>query len=516
MAYSFQDWRDGVAPPESWDCADAVDDGWTKQQLDDFMRATVRPWTPPQKDAEASTNRHVPGTERYGQGDGERVEQPSPAQSAGPVAQLRQTEQEQPATVTHIQTRKSVRADDSWMLELVTSEEGKTKPGVTKNWALFLENHPDIAGCFAWDAFALRVMLQRCPPWERAGAGWTPRVLQDRDYSEAVMWLEAKYMTPKVSSIASVIQTVAERSSFDRLREYLDGLEWDGVQRVTQFAGKYLGVKGDNYAPIVSERWLVSSVARGLDPGCKVDTMPILEGPQGLKKSTALERLYGREFFSDNLSDIGSKDAMMELQGVWGLEVAEMHRFSAAETNNVKKFLSRHTDRFRPPYGRSIIEAPRRVVMAGTINPEGNNYLRDATGARRFWPLECGRIELDQIGIDRDQLWAEAVVMYRNGTPWWVQEDEQETVEAEQEKRTDVDVWVDMIVPFLRTRQSASQLEILKELGVPTKDADWRHSGRVGRIMKKLKWVQSRDRSGGRDETVYTNPAFQESEGPSW
>ncbi|TIR46336.1 MAG: hypothetical protein E5X28_13265, partial [Mesorhizobium sp.] len=151
-------------------------------------------------------------------------------------------------------TRKTVKADDTWMFELITNDEGKLKPGVTKNWALFLENHPDMAGVFAFDAFKLRVMLQRRPPWVDKGSAWEPRVLQDRDYSEAVMWLEAKYMTPKASNIAAVIQTVAERASFDRLREYLDGLEWDGKPRVKSFANDCLGCVGDSYAPVVSER----------------------------------------------------------------------------------------------------------------------------------------------------------------------------------------------------------------------------------------------------------------------
>ncbi|WP_292131671.1 hypothetical protein, partial [Mesorhizobium sp.] len=108
------------------------------------------------------------------------------------------------ATVTQLHTRKTVKADDTWMFELITNDEGKLKPGVTKNWALFLENHPDMAGVFAFDAFKLRVMLQRRPPWVDKGSAWEPRVLQDRDYSEAVMWLEAKYMTPKASNIAAV------------------------------------------------------------------------------------------------------------------------------------------------------------------------------------------------------------------------------------------------------------------------------------------------------------------------
>lgn len=498
MTYSFEDWQAGKQPKKGWDCADAVDDGWSKDQLDAFMRATARPWSPPQqKPAGEAAERVSPD--------------PAPSQPAGPsspVREARTTQQAQPesATVTQLHTRKTVKADDNWQLELICNEEGKIKPGATKNWALFLENHKDMEGVFAFDAFKLRVMLQLPPPWAPKGASWEPRPIQDRDYSEAVMWLEGRYMTPKASNIAAVIQTVAEHASFDRLTEYLEGLSWDGKPRVKTFANDYLGCVGDSYAPIVSERWLISSVARGLKPGCKVDTMPILEGPQGLNKSMSVKALYGAEFFSDNLSDIGSKDAMMEMQGVWGLEVAEMHRFSAAETNAVKKFLTREIDRFRPPYGRSVIEAPRRVVMVGTINPEGNAYLRDPTGARRFWPLETRKISIDAIHRDRDQIWAEAVALFKSGAQWWVKEDEKQAVEAEQEKRTDVDVWVDHIAPMLKVRTSVTQWEVFEHLGIPKKDANWNHSTRVGRIMKKLGWVAGRDRRDGEDRIVFTKP----------
>lgn len=497
MAYSFKDWQAGKPFPDGWDCADAIDDGWSKADLDAFMRATVKPWTPPQSPERLTkpAEREVEPSRR------------SPSAGGGPVAELRTTQQEQTATVTDIRTRVTVPANDRWGLDLITNEDGAIKPGITKNWALFLENDPETRGVFAFDAFKLRVMLMRCPPWENAGAAWEPRTLKDRDYSEAVMWLEAKYMTPKASNIAAVVHTIAERASFDRLREYLDGLEWDGSPRLRRFANDYLGCAGDNYAPIVSQRWLVSSVARGLNPGCKVDTMPILEGPQGAQKSTALRVLYGDEFFTDELSDIGSKDAMMELQGVWGLEVAEMHRFSASETNAVKKFLSRQTDRYRPPYGRSVIEAPRRVVLNGTINPEGNAYLRDPTGARRFWPLEIGRIKIDEIARDRDQIWAEAVAMLKAGAPWWVQQDEQEAVEAEQEKRTDIDVWTSIITDMLKTRLSVTQWDVFEALGLQKKDTDYRHSARVGRIMKKVGWTMHRDRANGEDRIVFKNPS---------
>lgn len=496
MVYSFDDWQAGAKPPKGWDAADCVRDGWGQDDLDTFMRATVRPWTPPTTPDDAPPVRDRPAP-------------PAGPSPAAHVREMRTTQQEQPATVTDIKTRKTVAADDNWMIGLVCNDEGKVKPAATKNWALYLEHLPDMIGVFAWDAFKLRTMMMRKPPWDWKKNYWEPRPVTDRDYSEAVMWLEGKHMTPKASNIAAVIQTVAEHHSFDRLEEYIGGLQWDGQKRVHNWLSYYLGIEDGEYPRAVGLRWLVSSVARGLQAGCKVDTMPILEGPQGARKSTALRVLYGDEFFADELSDIGSKDAMMEMQGVWGLEIQEMHRFSASETNQVKKFLTRQTDRFRPPYGRNVIEAPRRVVLAGTINPEGNGYLRDPTGARRFWPLTVGRIDLEALAQDRDQLWAEAAQLYRDKTPWWVQDDELQAVEAEQEKRTDVDVWVDLVVPMLTGKKWIAQMEIFEGLKIPAKDVNYMHSARVGRIMKKLGWIAGRERKSGEDRVVFRNPAVE-------
>ena len=465
--FSYADWLSGLTPPKGWDAADAVRDGWTEKELTAFILDAAEIWTPlaPQKS-------------------------PAKAKPEMPAAQA---------------------ADDDWQLSLLRNGTGKLRSGATRNWALFLEHHPDLRGIFAFDAFKMRVMLMCRPPWDRVKTHWQPRILRDRDYSEAVMWLEQHDMTPAVATIAPVIQTVAEHHRFDRLTDYLEGLAWDRRPRLSNWLTYYMGIEDTPYARTVGMRWLISSVARGLQPGCKVDTMPIFEGPQGARKSTAVRVLYSDDFFTDELSDIGSKDAMMEMQGIWGLEVAEMHRFNASETSAVKKFLRKQTDRFRPPYGRTVIEAPRRVCLCGTINPDGNPYLKDTTGGRSFWPLTVGRIDIETIAADRDQLWAEAVTLYKAKTPWWVQDDEQEAVVAEQEKRTDVDVWVDTIIPTLRGQRSITRLDILKNLGISAKDADWRHAGRIGRIMKKLGWITTRDRRNGEDRVVFLNPIFGES-----
>lgn len=489
MRYTFENWQGGDDPPKGWDVSDALRDGWTNDNIDAFLRAMVRPWSP------------NPAPDKIDKKPLRDVKD-APAPEARTVDQIKP----ESATVTTLATRQTFASDDGWKSGLVHSDTGKIKPGVTKNWSLFLENMPATIGVFAFDAFSMQIMLMRCPPWEDEGSGWEPRPLCDRDLHEAVQWLEAFYMTPKSSNILGVISTIAERAKFDALNDYLTPLAWDGTPRIARFANDYLGVVGDNYAPLVSERWLISSAARGLRPGCKVDTMPILEGPQGAKKSTALKLLYGEKFFTDNLSDIGSKDAKMEMQGVWGLEVAEMHKLNQAETSDVKKFLTQQEDRFRPPYGKTVIRAPRRVVLNGTINPEGNAYLRDPTGARRFWPLECGEIRLDMIERDRDQLWAEAVHQLNAGKQWWLEQDGETAARAQQEKRTDVDIWTGLIAPAVKDRVTISTLEIFKELGIPNKDASRLHAERVGRIMKKLGWETYRDRVDGNDRIAFRNP----------
>ena len=168
-----------------------------------------------------------------------------------------------------------------------------------------------------------------------------------------------------------------------------------------------------DYVRAVGARWLISAVARVFHPGAKADCALILEGPQGIKKSTALS-VMAQPWFTDRLSDLGSKDAAMETKGVWIIEIAELDTMSRAEVSAIKAFMSRTHDRFRPPYGKRLVDLPRQCVFAGSINPEGG-YLKDATGGRRFWPVVCGQIDIDALARDRDQLWAEARDRFRNG-----------------------------------------------------------------------------------------------------
>jgi predicted P-loop ATPase len=176
----------------------------------------------------------------------------------------------------------------------------------------------------------------------------------------------------------------------------------------------------------VSRRWLISLVARALRPGCKVDTVLILEGAQGLGKSSALEALVGSEYFLDTALDIGSKDSMQAIAGAWLVELAELASFRRADTERVKSFLTSKVDKFRPPYGATLLDSPRRCVVAGTCNPEeGVGYLKDRTGNRRFWPVAIDRRpDLDGIRRDRELILAEAVRALNAGERWHLDHEE--------------------------------------------------------------------------------------------
>jgi predicted P-loop ATPase len=256
--------------------------------------------------------------------------------------------------------------------------------------------------------------------------------------------------------------------------------------------------------------------------------MLVLEGPQGARKSTALKILAGEEWFTDELPDLGSKDAAMHMQGVWIIEIAELDAIGRAEVSRIKAFLTRTTDRFRPPYGRYTIEVPRSCVFAGTVNPD--TYLRDETGNRRFWPVRCGTIDIDALARDRDQLWAEAVARFRAGAIWWIDTPELiEAAAAEQEKRYQGDAWdarIDRWLTHERRRvnrgfgafedwhdeeverdrpiRDASVGEILEgALGI--EPAKWTKGDqmRVGAYLKSRQWERYQSRSGSSREWRY-------------
>ena len=242
-----------------------------------------------------------------------------------------------------------------------------------------------------------------------------------------------------------------------------------------------------------------TAVARIYQPGVKVDCCLILEGPQGSRKSTALRTLAG-EFFTDELADLGSKDAALQICGDLIVEISELDSLARSEIASIKAFMSRSADRFRPPFGKRVVECPRQCVFAGTVNH--TEYLRDETGARRFWPVRCGFVDVERLAGDRDQLWAEAKARFSSGEKWWLDTSELiEITRQEQATRYQSDPWEEVIAPWLEGRVSASISELLdKCLNKP--QAQWTQAdkNRVGRCLRTLDWERYRERDGERLE----------------
>jgi len=297
-------------------------------------------------------------------------------------------------------------AGSAWRRDLLRSKppmnttEGRILPVLANAIAAF-RHAPEWGGVLAFNEFGFGTVALKPTPWGVVPKGeWT-----DHEDRLAAEWLQKQGILVSVEVAGQAVQTAARDRPFHPVKTYLQGLHWDGTERVDRWLSRYLGTDDTEYSRAVGSRWLTSAVARIFRPGAKADCCLILEGPQGIRKSTALRTLAG-EYFTDELADLGSKDAAMQTRGVWIIELSELDSLSHSEVARIKAFMSRTTDRFRPPYGMRLVESPRQCVFAGTVNHSA--YLRDETGGRRFWPIACGRIDVDALARDRDQLWAEA------------------------------------------------------------------------------------------------------------
>ena len=227
--------------------------------------------------------------------------------------------------------------------------------------------------------------------------------------------MEAFCWEPSKENVTEAAMTLAFESRFNPVCQYLDSLTWDGEARLDLLLPRYLGTQDGEYERAVGRKLLLAAARRAREPGCKFDLVPILEGSQGSGKTSAL-RILGGAWHSDaELGSVEKKDAPIVLQGVWIMELGELSAMNKSGVDHLKAFVSRTDDRFRPPFERLAKTFPRRCVFVGTTNSCA--YLRDLTGNRRFLPVRTGKIDLAALRLNRDQLWAEAVVMERAGEP---------------------------------------------------------------------------------------------------
>jgi predicted P-loop ATPase len=365
------------------------------------------------------------------------------------------------------------------------------------NAMLALRQDPSLSTAFAYDEMACTPMVTCTLPGEHVMPITERQPLRDQDVTAVQLHMQAAgiHRMSKETVHQAVEQRARERS-FHPVRDYLNGLTWDNESRLAGWLHTYLGADHGTYTAEVGTMSMVAMVARVMRPGCKADYMMVLEGGQGAGKSTAC-RILGGEWFSDSLPDITSgKEASQHLRGRWLVEIAEMAAMAKSEAAALKAFVTRAEERYRPPYGRNEVIEPRQCVFIGTTNADA--YLRDSTGARRFWPVKVGAIDADALTTNRDQLFAEAVHLYRQGLQWWPDRDfEAQHIRPEQEARYDADAWEQAIEAKIGNIGQVTILSVARDaLLIDTPKIGTADQRRIAAALERLGWRRARKVNG--------------------
>jgi len=398
-----------------------------------------------------------------------------------------------------------------WINKAQRNEQG-VPLGNIANAMLALREDQRVKDVFAYDEMLRAVMVAAPLPGDEPEAVFTPRPVHDTDVSAVQEYLQLAGLERlgKDTTHQGVDLRAMERA-FHPVRAYMSGLRRDGTKRLGKWLTTYLGVKPNDYATEIGIMFMVAVVARVFEPGCKCDYMLVLEGPQGARKSTVC-MILGDIWFSDNLPDIRSagKDVAQHLNGKLIIEVAEMSALDRAEAAALKAFITRTAERYRPSYGRKEVIEPRQCVFIGTTNK--GVYLRDETGGRRFWPVKVGKIDIDALSRDRDQLFAEAVQSYQSGVKWWPDGDfERKHIQPEQEARYETDAWEQAVMLWLDGRDPATgashdhprqEVTILDTargaLHIDTPKLGTADQRRIAAILEHLGWIRGPRRGAKR------------------
>jgi len=319
-----------------------------------------------------------------------------------------------------------------------------------------------------------------------------------------------------VETVRHGVQAAAAGNTFHPVREYLESLQWDGVGRAAALFTTYFPCASEDpqYLRAVGEKFLIGAVARVMQPGCKVDTMPVIAGGQGQKKSSGLAALVGDQWYGNDMPDMTQKDAKEWLRGKWMAEIGELSAMRGKDIEHIKNFLSTTSDSYRKSYGHVTQTYPRQTVFAGTVN--GNEYLSDETGNRRFWPLQMidgALVDVEGLARDRGQLWAEALHMYRSGTAWWFDEGESATLSAQQAAARSVDIDETRVVEWLRGQEGPVTAGGVAATLFADAPGNKSLSMRVARYLQAAGWRPVRRVSGtkqwdrGRGAEPYVSPS---------
>lgn len=340
---------------------------------------------------------------------------------------------------------------------------------------------------------------------------WRGKPIEDPDLVDIRLILEQEGFPPPDKDVRAAVDRCARENSYNPVADYLTSLNWDGSPRIERWMVRLLGAPDTDFVRLISPKVMISAVARALDPGCKVDTVLVIEGPQGIKKSTAIATLFGEEYTAESVSLFEQHNKMvMAMMGAWVVELAEFIAIARSNQNSVKGLLSMRKDKVVLPYAKMSSTHPRRCVFFGTINPDETGYLTDSTGNRRYWPVSATKADVDGIRRNRDQLWAEAVHRYRAGERWWLEPEEEGLAQEAQSQREEEDAWAEPLRNKIKSEaengRSYPEITVdqaLTLLGIPHERKDKRAQMRAGACLKSLGYERVTERENGKPKKFW-------------
>lgn len=380
------------------------------------------------------------------------------------------------------------QADDDWMKHLHYQPRTGILENSVYNLNLILSNDPDFKN-FAFNELAGRIQITGPLPWDRPEGNTFWR---DADTAQLKSIIDIRYL-PFTSRNHDVAFTkIADDRHFHPVRDYLDGLpEWDGIERVEDVFIRYLQADDTPYVRAVTRKTFAAAVARIYCPGIKFDCVPVLDGDQGIGKSTIVKELVTSDYYSETLSltDMDDKSGAEKLQGFWAVEIGELAGMKKADIEKVKAFLSTCDDKYRPSYGKVVESHPRQCIIIATVNGE-RGYLRDITGNRRFWIIKLHQKKQKKTWNFtpeyRQQFWAEAKEIWKSGEKLYLEGDLLDDAEKAQQAAMEVDERVGMVEEYLSTMLPDEWATM--DLG---ERRDYLHGSEFGRVNRKATTVRT-------------------------
>lgn len=447
--------------PQGWDLADAIQEGWTLEQILTYGREHKKPITVT----------------------------PDPPKVTVPVADKAPPEVDETPAPPADEDTAAAGFHAQWR-QYGLALDGNGRPHCNvDNVVRVISEHPGSWSNVWYDEFLQRVMTNG----KNGAEDWS-----DVSTLRLMLWFQRALGMSKLGSdvVHAAIVLYAHSRKRNEARDWLKALEWDGVERLPELLPVGFGTVANAYTRSVGRCFIMGAAQRLLVPGCKLDNMPVFEGEEGIFKSTALE-ILGGPYYASTHEKVGSKDFYLVLTGKMIVEVTEMHSFSGAEQNIIKGVISTSVDRYRAPYGRIAADHPRMSVFAGSTNEHAWN--KSLTGARRFWPVACGKIDLAWLREHRTQLFAEARVRLERGELWY--DVPAEDAKNEQDSRMEGDALDGRLAPHLVSMEETCVPALLFLLGIEEADR-WTPAlqGRIAGVLRRAGFIPYRKRVNGAQE----------------